>query len=113
MDKELNFDTYQEAAKKTAVYPCVGNNYIYPCLGLAGEVGELLNKIKKIQRDQDNKLSTITIGELAYEIGDILWYIATLCSELKIGLGEVAHTNLIKLQHRMQKGMLHGAGDYR
>ena len=46
----MNFDDYQKQSKKTAVYPNPGNNYVYPTLGLAGEAGEVANKIKKIFR---------------------------------------------------------------
>jgi len=38
----MNFREYQEKANSTAVYPNQGKNFIYPCLGLAGEAGEVL-----------------------------------------------------------------------
>lgn len=46
----MNFDDYQKQSRKTVVYPNPGSNYVYPTLGLAGEAGEVANKIKKILR---------------------------------------------------------------
>ena len=50
--KKLDFIEYQKRSRKTAVYPDIGNNLYYPALGLAGETGEVMNKIKKIMRDK-------------------------------------------------------------
>lgn len=63
---------YQQRAKQTAVYPEVGNNYIYPTLGLINEIGELL-----LADDTERIID---------EAGDVLWYISCLCSELHIDL---------------------------
>jgi NTP pyrophosphatase (non-canonical NTP hydrolase) len=52
----LTFAEYQKESRKTAVYPDQGNNFIYPALGLAGETGEVLEKIKKIIRDKGKRL---------------------------------------------------------
>ena len=46
--KKLDFTEYQKLSRRTAVYPNIGNNLYYPALGLAGETGEVMNKIKKI-----------------------------------------------------------------
>ena len=35
----MNFETYQINARKTAIYPNLGSNYVYPTLGLVGESG--------------------------------------------------------------------------
>jgi len=44
------FDEFQAAAVKTAIYP-EETKVLYPALGLAGEAGEVANKVKKIIRD--------------------------------------------------------------
>ena len=94
---ELNFNVYQEASRKTAVYPDDAK-VIYPAMGLAGEAGEVCNKIKKITRG-DVKLAEIK-DDLAGEIGDVLWYVSALCSDMNLRLGDVAKLNLDKLNGR-------------
>ena len=37
----MDFKTYQNKARKTAMYPNIGSNHIYPTLGLVGEAGEV------------------------------------------------------------------------
>jgi len=44
----MTFEEYQKLSRKTAIYPDAGNNFIYPTLGLAGEAGEVAEKIKKV-----------------------------------------------------------------
>ena len=46
--KKIDFNLYQKQARKTAVYPNLGNNFVYPTLGLTGEAGEVAEKIKKV-----------------------------------------------------------------
>ena len=48
----MKFDGYQIQARKTAIYPDKGKNFIYPTLGLVGETGEVAEKIKKVIRDK-------------------------------------------------------------
>lgn len=109
----MNFDDYQKKASKTAIYPNVGKNYIYPTLGLAGEAGEIAEKIKKVLRDDDGKLTQEKKAELQKELGDILWYVAQLSTELGLSLSKIATKNLKKLSSRKKRGKLHGSGDNR
>jgi NTP pyrophosphatase (non-canonical NTP hydrolase) len=102
---ELNFNAYQTAAKKTAVYPDDAK-VVYPAMGLAGEAGEVCNKIKKITRG-DVKLDEIK-DDLAGEIGDVLWYVSALCSDMDLSLGDVARLNLDKLNGRLENNLLGG-----
>lgn len=53
-----DFDKYQEECGKTAVYPKVGEKFVYPLLGLQGETGEVSEKIKKVFRDEGGKLTS-------------------------------------------------------
>ena len=48
----MEMNSYQDAARKTAAYPDVGRNPIYPTLGLTGEAGEVADKVKKVIRDR-------------------------------------------------------------
>jgi NTP pyrophosphatase (non-canonical NTP hydrolase) len=105
--KDMTLSSYQKAASSTAIYP-TQHAITYPALGLAGEAGEVANKVKKIIRD--GKLDKTA---LKGEIGDCLWYIAALCRDLNIDLGDVAKANLEKLQDRKARGTLKGSGDTR
>lgn len=111
--KITDFDKYQKQCNKTAVYPKIGKNFIYPTIGLVGEAGEIANKVKKVIRDDNSKLNKINKEELAYELGDIMWYVAQLSTELNIKLSKVAEMNIEKLKTRKEKNTLHGSGDHR
>jgi NTP pyrophosphatase (non-canonical NTP hydrolase) len=50
---------------------------------------------------------------MAKELGDVLWYVAQLASELGLELDEIAQTNLDKLLSRQRRGVLSGDGDDR
>ncbi len=106
-------DAYQEIANETAIYPNKGDNLSYPTLGLCGEAGEIANKVKKIYRDHDGVLSDEYREMLADELGDCLWYVAAIATELKVSLGAVAIRNVEKLKDREERGALSGNGDNR
>lgn len=108
-----DFDEYQKEASKTAVYPQIGNNFVYPTLGLAGEAGEVADKIKKVIRDDGGGLNEEKKAEIKKELGDVLWYLSQLAKELGIKFSEVASGNLEKLSSRKLRGKLHGNGDNR
>ncbi len=109
----MDFITYQNKARKTAMYPNIGSNYIYPTLGLVGEAGEVAEKVKKILRDKKGIINKDSKFEIMKELGDVLWYIANLSSELGFNLNDVAENNLIKLQDRLIRDKLSGSGDNR
>lgn len=104
----MNINTYQENAKKTAIYP-KDRAIEYVTLGLVGEAGELANKAKKIIRDNDETKKE----EMKGELGDVLWYVALLATELNVNLNDVAQSNLDKLQSRQKRKTLNGSGDQR
>lgn len=107
---ELSF--YQRKALQTAIYPDT-QRIAYPAMGLAGEVGEVMNKIKKVYRDKDGVFDKQTKQDIAKELGDVLWYLAVLSQDLGQGLDVVAKTNLNKLADRQERGKLSGSGDNR
>ena len=96
----MNFEEYQSAASKTALYPRRMSNVEYPTLGLAGEAGEVANIVKKIQRDHDGVLTDETKAKLKDELGDVLWYISACADELGLTLAEIAEFNIQKLAKR-------------
>ncbi len=109
----MTFEEYQKQARTTAIYPNLGNNFIYPTLGLVGEAGEVAEKIKKVLRDGEGKITEEKKNELNKELGDVLWYLANLSVELGLSLEEVALNNLEKLKSRQERNQLHGSGDNR
>lgn len=109
----MDFNDYQTAARETAQYPNMGRNFYYPTLGLAGESGEVAEKIKKLMRDHDGVLTPERRDALKKELGDVLWYVAALCSELGLQMGDVAEHNVAKLRDRKNRGAIQGSGDNR
>lgn len=114
-------DQYQLAALSTAKYTDnvrlldhKGNSVaVYPFLKLAGEAGEVADKIGKSIRDYDGVISESARTALLYELGDVLWYVAACAKELGYELSHVAASNLSKLQRRAEQGTLGGSGDDR
>lgn len=109
----MDFKEYQAKSRKTALYPNIGNNFVYPTLGLAGEAGEVAEKIKKVIRDKEGIIDDATREEIKKELGDVLWYLSQIASELNLSFDEVAEFNIEKLASRMERGKLHGNGDNR
>jgi NTP pyrophosphatase (non-canonical NTP hydrolase) len=119
---DLSFDDYQ---KKAAVFARYGKNPDYPFLALNEEAGELVGKLAKYCRNNQVGLTEAIISvrcnedmqgvrsDLLNEIGDILWQIQQICTELDASLGDVAEANLRKLEGRKVRGTLLGVGDDR
>lgn len=109
----MDFNEYQSKSRLTAKYPAIGHAIIYPTLGLVNEAGEVAGKIKKIFRDKGGEISDETRSALQAELGDVLWYLAQLCTELDLPLEKVAEANIVKLYDRLERGAIHGEGDNR
>lgn len=109
----MNFREYQEAALGTAIYPNRGKNFVYPVLGLAGETGEVAEKVKKTIRDHNGCMDSDIKDALKKELGDVLWYVAMICYEVGLDFEDVAESNIRKLKDRQNRGALHGSGDNR
>ena len=109
----MDFNDYQKKSRKTAIYPDKDKNFIYPVLGLVGEAGEVAEKIKKVIRDKGGKIGRHDKEEISKELGDVLWYLANLATELGLSLEEIAQSNLAKLSSRKKRNRLHGGGDNR
>lgn len=108
----MTHNEYQEHALETAIYPAE-SRIIYPTLGLTGEAGEVADKVKKIIRDNHKEFTAEKKAEIMKEIGDVLWYCATLSHDLGYTLDEVAQTNVDKLRSRMERSKITGSGDNR
>ena len=110
----MDFKEYQQEARKFAIYK---DKVTYPALGLASEAGEVCGKIKKVLRDTEGISTLINkydrVEEIKAELGDVLWYIANLASDLEISLEHIADENLAKLQSRRNRDKIQGSGDNR
>ena len=95
------------------MYPDIGSNFVYPTLGLVGESGEVAEKIKKVIRDKRSIVDESTTLEIKKELGDVLWYLSQLATELNLSLDEIADENLQKLSSRLERNKIHGEGDNR
>jgi NTP pyrophosphatase (non-canonical NTP hydrolase) len=113
----MNFDDYTQKALTT-----LADNYSYGditpqmmgmILGLSDESGEVLGKFKKLLRDKKGVLTEEDKKEIAKELGDILWYIASLTHLMGYSMQDVAQMNLDKLSSRKDRGVLGGSGDNR
>ena len=112
-EKKMELNHYQSESRKTALYPDVGSNPIYPTLGLVGESGEIADKVKKVIRDKQGFFDKESRDAIKYELGDVLWYISQLSSEFGYELEEIASANLQKLNSRKIRGKIQGSGDDR
>lgn len=72
----------------------------YTGLALAGEAGEVANEIKKLIRDGNSQLTHERQFDIAEELGDVLWYAASLADDLGMSLEHVAFLNQQKLAKR-------------
>jgi NTP pyrophosphatase (non-canonical NTP hydrolase) len=103
---------YQRLSRRTAQYPREAW-LAYPALGLAGEAGEIAEHAKKAIRDDNGEITPERRSAMTKELGDVLWYLAQLASELDLELDEIAQINLEKLLSRQTRGVLSGSGDDR
>jgi NTP pyrophosphatase (non-canonical NTP hydrolase) len=105
-------DGYQRDAMTYAVGDQTAT-LLYGACGLAGETGEVCDKIKKIVRDDAGVVSPEKLEALKLELGDCLWYLARIAQILGLPLARVADANLMKLLDRHQRNTLQGSGDNR
>lgn len=109
-DEHMDMNDYQAEASTTAHYPHE-QGVVYTALGLAGEAGEIANKVKKVIRG-DKSVSEYR-EDLASELGDVLWYVAMLARELDYSLEDIASMNVAKLKDRQARNTIKGEGDNR
>lgn len=101
------FNQYEKFTETTAKYP-ESMSMEYTALGLAGEVGEYVEKVKKMLRD-----GVYDRDAAILELGDVLYYLTRCAIHNGVTLEEVATRNVEKLHRRLESGTIHGEGDYR
>lgn len=77
---------------------------IYAGLGLSGETGEVVERVKKIVRDREGIATNDDIDYIRLELGDVLWYVAKFCNELGLTMDEVFQANVDKINDRRVNG---------
>lgn len=102
-----NLNTYQAMAAAVRL-PTATPEYVQ--LSLAGETGELLGYIGKAIRDGRKPDYEQHIKK---ELGDVLWNVAMMAMDNGWTLGDIAHSNIVKLYDRKDRGVLQGSGDNR
>ena|SRR5690554_5200053 len=110
---QTKYGSYQEQSRRTYSDIETNDPIVYPTLGLVNEAGEVAGKIKKIFRDRDGEITDDDREALKGELGDVLWYLTQICTNLGLTLEEVAEANLDKLFSRLERGQIQGDGDHR
>lgn len=105
--------SYDEFTGSLARYPKEQKNptiveAMYCALGLVGESGEASEKVKKWHRD-----GVINPEAVAFELGDVLYYLTRLANTLGYSLADIERMNREKLTARKERGTLKGNGDNR
>lgn len=97
----MTLDEYQESAVRTAaIYGSQNVRLAVFALGLAGEAGEAADDIKKVIGHGHD----LDVDRVTKELGDVLWYIATLSDAIGVTLEHVAEVNVAKLRERYPTG---------
>lgn len=125
---DLNLEEYARMTQKAAIYRDEVDDLVaeasdesiakmlkifYATTGLAGEAGEIANKVKKILRDNRGVVSEDTRTKLLGELGDVAWYLVALTEELGFTIEEVLAFNYEQIRSRQARGTLTGDGDDR
>lgn len=108
----MTLNEYQQTTLETADCP-EEYRIVYPALGMAGEAGEVADKVKKVIRDNNADFSPLRCEEIAMEIGDVLWCCAVLAGRIGYRLDTIARMDNRKLESRRLRGKLGGSGDNR
>ncbi len=110
----MELNEYQKQASATAQFDeKVIDPLVYTTLGLAGETGEVVEKIKKILRNDKGVISAEKKEELTKELGDVLWYLSQVARMLDVSMNDVAVKNIEKLASRQKRGVIKSEGDNR
>lgn len=99
----MEFNDYQIAAARTANPK--GDHLLMGVLGLAGEVGEVVDLVKKYMYHGHG----LDGDKLRKELGDVLWGLSLVAKSRGIALDDVATTNIAKLKARYPEGFSYAA----
>jgi NTP pyrophosphatase (non-canonical NTP hydrolase) len=110
----MDFKQYQTTAHTTSRNTEIcGDRRLYPVLGLSGESGEISEKFKKLFRDKNGVANEEFVDLIEKELGDVLWYVAEICTQMGLDMDKIADKNIEKLLSRKERGQIQGSGDNR
>ncbi len=111
----MDFNEYEEKASETAVFNDRTTEYklMYLALGVAGEAGEVAEKIKKVMRNDNGIVSDEKRESIKSEVGDVLWYLSQLSRELGFTIEDAAQANMRKITDRKSRDVIRSEGDNR
>lgn len=113
----MNLDKYQKRAAEFDLFETTMDlkspGFLEKVLGLAGEAGEVADKVKKVIRDKGGYASEEDKAAIMKELGDVLWYVANVARYMGVSLSEVAEGNVEKLASRKKRNKISGEGDNR
>ena len=113
----MDFNEYQKECAKTdvgtAAQDVLDPGWLYYVLGIAGETGEMIEKIKKLFRDKNGIVDNEFKKALIKEMGDVQWYQARLADWFDIDFEAIFVENVKKLHSRKSRNKIHGDGDNR
>ena len=96
-DKNISdnlIDTFLKFQKKTSFRDF---DLKYLTLGMCGEMGEVANEVKKMERDDNGVLTDERRHKIITELGDVMWYIGGLCNSLDISFNDLFINNMKKI----------------
>lgn len=96
----MNFNEYQELAERTAKGLDKEKRLANFGLGISGEAGEVTDYIKKVLFHGH----VLNKDKMKEELGDVLWYIATIGTTVGLSLEDIAESNILKLKKRYPEG---------
>ena len=96
----MDISEYQEATKRTCSLTEQAEMLKLALIGMQGELGEIADPIKKYLWHGHN----LDHASIQGEVGDIFWYLATLCNALDISLEDALRENIEKLYKRYPDG---------
>lgn len=111
----MDIDGYQRKAHtfREADPAVTSSPLLYPVLGLMEEAGEVAGKFAKAVREEGGVITLERFQAVCNELGDVVWFVAEICTCLGISFSSILEKNLEKLEDRKSRGVINGNGDTR
>lgn len=98
----MNIDEYQKLSERTMNKKLrFEDTELHAICGIASEAGEVLALYQKMVQHMDG---CVCMESLVEELGDLLWFVAELCTLYGIKMSEVCEKNIKKLYGRYPDG---------